>query len=195
MEEVITTVIGLLGGLLLSAAFWYWTVHVLRPEIDFSSGMARRTDDTGRTVYSAKIRNAGRRRGVIDVTVEASLRFPTRAFRPGAPDDSISSFPIAVRTGSFYRLAPGRERLVTMDLATTLLDDDARDFISALYPIPTQRAGLDLEALLRRSPGVHVELHVLCFDEWSGSRRYYKSRPFTADSIRAGHFAGMTVVP
>jgi hypothetical protein len=193
LEPVITTVIGLLGGLALSAVFWYWTMHIIQPSIEFSPDVSRITDATGAVVYRVKLRNASQRRGVIDLTFGVSIRYPTQATMSGARPSLVVSFGVATRNAGMYRLAPRRTHLIDMNLSETLRSDSARDIIAALFPVEVQREGLDFEALLRRSAGAHLVVHVLCYDEWSGARRYFKSKSFVASDIKEGFFDGMTV--
>lgn len=193
MEAVITTLIGLFGGLFLSIAFWYWTVHVIRPSIEFSPDISKIIDATGATIYRVKLRNPSRRRGVIDLAFGVSIRYPTAAIRPGARASSVVSFEVVTRRDGMYRLAPRRTQLIDMDLRATLETDGARDLVAALYPVVEQRAGLDFEALLRRSPGAHVVVRVLCYDQWSGARRYFQSKNYEDSDIKSGYFDRMSV--
>lgn len=97
LEAVITTIIGLLGGFMLSALFWYVTVHMIGPSLEFSEQISRIADSTGATVYRVKIRNSNKRRGIIDVTFKVSIRLPMRAVDPLARSSSITS--AEARTG------------------------------------------------------------------------------------------------
>lgn len=193
MEAVITTIIGLLGGFILSALFWYVTVHIIGPSLEFSEQISRITDSTGATVYRVKIRNSNRRRGIIDVTFKISIRFPTQAIDPLARSSSITSFAVKTRNMSMFRLAPQRAQLIDMDLAKTLIGDSATDLIYSLYPIEMQREGLDFEALLSRSSGANLRVHIFCYDQWSGARKYFESKKYEASDIKEGRFDGMVI--
>jgi hypothetical protein len=101
---ILTTMIGLIGGFILSALLWYITVHLVRPQIIFSNDISKIVDATGRDVYRIKIRNAGRRRGVIDMSIRISVRYPAEALRPKAGRGNFASLSLNVEYPNVWRL-------------------------------------------------------------------------------------------
>jgi hypothetical protein len=194
VEAVVTTIVGLVGGLALSAAFWYWTVHIIRPSLEFSTNISRIVNASGETLYRVRVRNLSRRRGVIDLTFGVTLRYPERAIRPDAATSSFNSIKIETRNDGIFRLSPRTRQLVVMDLKATLDSNRNRGIIAALYPVVPQRSNLDLEALLRRSEGAYIVVRLLGYDQWSGARRYFESRHYQADDIKQGYFDGVDIV-
>jgi hypothetical protein len=193
MVTILTTFIGLIGGFLLSALVWYITVHVIRPQVIFSEDISKIVDATGRDVYRIKIRNPGRRRGIIDISIRVSVRYPAQALRPGARKGNIVSFSLHIDNPNIWRLAPSRSHVIDIDFGSSLSQKSTQDIITTLYPVEDQRANLTLETLLRRSFGSYVRAVLLCYDEWSGARKYFESKHYTTDNIKEGYFTGMSV--
>jgi len=193
VATVLTTLIGLIGGFLLSALFWYITVHVISPQIVYAEDISKIIDATGRDVYRVKIRNPSKRRGIIDISVRVSVRFPANSLRAGARAGNIVSFSLNVENPNIWRLAPGKSQVIDIDFINSLLKKSAQDIIATLYPVKDQRADLTLEALLHRGAGSYVRASLLCYDEWSGARKYFESKKYIADDIKTGFFSGMSV--
>jgi hypothetical protein len=82
MRDVVNATVGLLGGLLLSTAFWYFITHRLVPKIAFGEKISVLATAEGK-VYRIKLANVGTRRGVLDVA------HPTQ-HKPGWADRSKS---------------------------------------------------------------------------------------------------------
>jgi hypothetical protein len=47
---------------------------------------------------------------------------------------------------------------------------------------------LTLEALLTINNGVHLKIDILCYDQFSGSRKIFESNKYTKHSILQGYF-------
>jgi hypothetical protein len=189
--EVTYTVAGLLGGVVLSALFWWVLAHRLVPDIQFSDGISVLPDpDFGGVRYRVKVKNGGRR-DVIDLAIEARIRYPDRSrIRPGrSGTTSITRVPLSVER--IARLRPNGNRLIWLDV---------HDAKPELIPPPIRerlvaREAGGLEALLTEFPGAHLQFQVLAYDAFSGSRKYYESQRYNAELIREGYFRGMSIVP
>lgn len=176
---MVATLVGLLGGLLLSALFWYSMAHVIVPKITFGDHLALRTPASGERVLRLGIRNSGRRRAV-DVKYKATIWFPGLSAAAGVP--GTPGINLALSKTDDFVLPVGRTVILTLRL-----EDDQilarQPVIHALYPIEAQRDGLTLDALLSRSEGSFVVMHVLCSDDFSGSRRYFRSADLTRSNV------------
>lgn len=186
MEAVITTLIGLVGGLALSVALWYWLTHIVSPRVVFSRRISRIRDSDGERRYRVKITNPARRREVIDLSYAASIEFPgLQAF-----DEEVASRPrLDLRSSKerTFRLPPGGHTVVAVSLPD--LDELRRSHaIRAIYPAGRDHAGLGIETLLADAAKAYVRLQVLCNDGWSGARRYFTSPEYTLELVKDGDF-------
>jgi hypothetical protein len=105
----------------------------------------------------------------------------------------IVSFSLNVENPSIWLLAPSKSQIIDIDFANSLSQKSAQDIITTLYPVENQRPRLTLEKLLHRSFGSYVIATLLCYDEWSGARKYFESKHYTADDIKEGYFTGMSI--
>src|SRR5687768_1197788 len=113
MEALVTTVVGLLGGLLLSVAFWYFASHVVVPSVQFHRFISKRSHrESGRTIYRLRINNPRRKRGIIDVTIQARIYYTgirlipiTEGGFPAIANRTMLHIPLDNK--HLFRLAPG----------------------------------------------------------------------------------------
>lgn len=195
MEAVVTTVIGLAGGLGLSALWWYWLAHKVQPTMEFGTGISRLVTNSGDTVYRVKIGNTSKRRGVIDVVIYGRIHFPGVSPYLRVIRGTTVTMGLKISNGHVLRIGPASNTFVTFRMDDALNTAEASRILHTLFPITTQRVGLTLEGLLMRSHGAYVRIGVLCFDEWSGSRKYFSSQKYGHEHIAEGVFRGFELVP
>jgi hypothetical protein len=195
MEAFVTTVIGLVGGFILSGLFWYITVHIVAPRITFGDGISKLALADGTFRYRIRVQNVGRR-AVIDATVNVNLIYPN--LRGGTIPETTSTryFNVDLRASHVFRIAGGRgNRVLTFDYASFLARMQDDRVFKFLYPVAEQRRSLTLEDMLSRTPGANIRVRVLCYDQWSGARKYFESRPYRLGDVKLGVFSGLHVTP
>jgi hypothetical protein len=197
LVEAIWGIVGLLGGLLLSIGWWYILAHRFGPSLKFGEQIGFLYSASGEKRYRIKIVNAGRRRGIIDVSVRAYIRFPGVSLYPVDMPSNINAIKMLTSTEHIMRLKPKTSQVLQLKFAETVQKslDEGELLIRKLYPVESQRATLTLESLLKRSHGAFVQIRVLCYDEWSGSRKYFESPKYGAADIAFGKYQGTAVVP
>lgn len=195
MESLITTLVGLFGGLLLSIAFWYFMAHVIVPSLVFSEAISRLVhSETGKTIYRVKVRNHRRRRGVIDISIEARIHYRGLLLIPRDDDVQPSNalmLDVPLDNPHLFRLGPGGGRVIWLDLDRIAFGNFP--FTSELKNMAKSGEGDVLESLLGVGNDAYLTIHVLCYDEWTSARRYYSSRQYRKDDVKAGRFTGMDV--
>jgi hypothetical protein len=189
--NVAEVLVGLCGGVALSAASWWVLTHMVVPRIHFSDAVSVLPDpDYGGVRYRVKLRNRGPR-DVIDLAVEARIRFPRRSrLRPHASRRSTAILRVPVSVDRLPQLKRRSNRVIhlyTHELDPELIPEELRSSLE-------ERAEGSLEALLARFDGSYVQLQVLAFDAFSGARKYYESPKYYADFVRPGYFKGVRVV-
>ncbi|TWP46735.1 hypothetical protein FKR81_34690 [Lentzea tibetensis] len=197
MKEAVWSLVGLIGGFALSTIWWYAVSHVWAPRLGFSDKISVLPDATSRSTYRVKVMNTGKR-GVIDLSVDTRICYPGVSVYPGLDVPTIM-FPlrVPVPNAKAMRLGPGEAWFFRLRMDELLEPDnsDTKAILATLYPVEAQRQGLTFEAMLKRSEGAYLQLRVLCYDQWSGARKYYESQPYKITDIVHGRFDGLEVVP
>ena len=171
---MVELLIGLAGGAAISVGIWYLTAHVLVPKLVFGDNLIRREVASGEVRYRLLVRNIGRRRAV-DLRYRALMMFPDVGVMAGLTGQA--GFRLDLLKDDDFVLTAKRSTVLTLSLP-----DEARleqfAIVRTLYPIRERRFGLEIESLLKRSEGAYVFVQVLCHDEFSGSRKYFRSQSF-----------------
>jgi hypothetical protein len=150
--------------------------------------------ENGDFEYRVKIQNMSTRRAALDVMIYGSIRFPgiSPYGRPTA--GTVPTVAMILSSQHAIRVPPNLAKFVYIRFSDTLATEQAVRMIGHLYPIPAQRANLTLEDLLRRSAGAYLAFDILCFDEWSGARKYFSSHNYGEKDVVLGVFRGLDVV-
>ncbi|MER7586514.1 hypothetical protein ABTW72_03160 [Micromonospora sp. NPDC127501] len=199
METFVTTVVGLVGGLLLSVAFWYFTSHIVVPSIQFHEFISKRDHrGSGKTIYRFRIKNPRRKRGVIDVSMQARMHYSGVSLIPKTDKDlSVKSnrtmLDVPLDNKHLFRLAPGARRVIWLDLHK--MNFGNFPFTSEQKAMVLNGGSAALETLFALGDDAYLRIEVLCYDEWSGSRRYYSSREYRTSEIKLGVFDGDEIRP
>lgn len=181
-NQIASAFVGLLTGFITSAGFWWFTTRFLTPKIQWSA----RISVTPRSASNAaanriKIMNVGRR-SAVDFSATCMLRVP------------------GVTTGTNVRLV----NLRTLDVPLPRLEPKAERIISiktdGINPAHVASLPAELQVLLNQSPAASLEevftkfpnsevvLYLSAYDEVSGTRKHYRSHPYTKDSLAVGRF-------
>ena len=195
MSDAIWGLTGLVGGFIVSVAWWYLLTHRLTPAVRFGEQISVLEGPGGTPRYRIKILNTHRKRRVIDCSVYAALRFPGVRMYDQAPEN-LNSVKLDLSEDYIVQIAPGNSRVIRVEAQTSIADAFARGslILERLYPVCEQRGYLSLADILMRSEGAYVVVRILCFDEWSGSRKYFESPRYTKSDLAYGPFKGLTVV-
>jgi hypothetical protein len=188
---VTEALVGLVGGAVLTAAFWFVTAHVVVPRIEFGEHIVRREVASGELRFRLLISNRGRRRAV-DLRYRALLQIPGVESMSGLTGSA--GFRLRLLKSDDFVMPAGRSFVLSMSLppAEKLLEIAT---IRALYPRGLPSNGLTIEDVLKRSEGAYIVMQVLCSDEFSGSRKLFLSPRYDRGKIihRAlGEFADST---
>lgn len=188
-NQIVSALVGLITGFITSAAFWWFTTRFLTPSIRWSTriSVTPRMGDAS-TANRIKIMNVGRRPAV-DFSATCMLRVP------------------GVTTGTNVRLV----NLRTLDVPLPRLEPRGERIISiktdGISPAHVASLPKDLQALLNQNPPVslttlfsqypksEIVLYLSAYDEVTGSRKHYRSHPYTKASLAFGRFiAGTTAL-
>ncbi|MCD2187797.1 hypothetical protein [Actinomycetospora soli] len=193
MSDAIYAAVGLVGGLVLSVFFWYFTTHIMTPSLRFSEADVR-TDAVGTKVARIKVENLGRRRGVLDLAIDVRIRYEGVSLYADSGRASSLLLEVPHDTPPIMRLAPRRHRIVRLRLD--------REELIRLNPVMSRRFDffsqpeiIDLNWLISQGGGSSrpsLTVRVLCYDEWSGSRKFFESRQLFQDGLSNGSEGDVT---
>lgn len=194
METALTTVVGLLGGLILSIAFWYWITHRIVPSMAFSDDIslmaAGLEGEQDYVRYRIKMANTSRRRAAIDVTVRVRLLYKNL---PGVATGTTTSITLPPYADHIMCIPPGKNFVVSVLPSSDWLAGHEKQFPQSIHEKIRAGAPDALEELMKYRESTALVLQVLCYDQWSGSRRYFRSKNYTYADIKRGGFDEMRV--
>lgn len=194
METALTTVVGLLGGLALSIAFWYWITHRIIPTITFSDDISLLTagieGEQDYVRYRIKMANTSNRRAAIDVTVRVRLLYKDL---PGVTKGTTTSITLPPYVDHIMCISPGKKFVVSVLPSSDWLTGHEKQFPQSIHEKVRAGASDALEELMKYRESTVLVLQVLCYDQWSGSRRYFRSKDYTYSDIKRGGFDEMRV--
>lgn len=171
-----------LMGVLASYVFWLWVTRVLAPRIKYSEKIS--VNDKwpgGPTKYRVKIQNVGRR-AAVDFQAICVLRIPGVA-----TGENYKLVKLRTLDVPLPRLEHGHSRIITIK-TDGLNKRHVRDLPDPLPTWLNQSPAVGLEKILNAFPGSEAILYLSAYDEVSGVRRSYRSRPYNAGSITRGYF-------
>jgi hypothetical protein len=182
----------------LSLALWWFQYRVLVPRITFASGIGKIGDDDPPN-YRIKFTNTGRR-GIIDVEIDVRVFFGKGAVEyEGGRRLARTSYSMRILTSSstqngIMRLTPGSSRILRLDLRRSTWNDVNPRLLEAVgvADLPADQS-IELERLLGATPGAHLQVRLLAYDEVSGTRKFFQSGKQWASDIHEGVFDGLIV--
>lgn len=194
-ESVLTTIIGLLGGVVFSALFWYAITHLIVPKIAFSEQITKRFTVDRKPVYELRVSNASRRRAIVDLSVTVLLITTGLKMFPGSRGTTTIVLPVSHYAHNILRLRPHKGfRVIRLDLDKTFRTADEhhrRTFSLDQYNLTNEDP---LEYLLSQGENSSLVVEMLGFDEWSGARKYFKSSSYRIEDIVHGQFDGLHII-
>lgn len=181
--ESLLTIVGLLGGFVLSFVLWWILARAVVPRIAFSADISKVPDSfDGCVRYRIKIVNVGRR-DIIDLSIRVRIYLPASR----RPNTNIVEIPISAE--HLFILRPRDDRIFSLELGRVESRYLNSDEIALL------KGGHDgsLERLLDDHRGSFPLVQLLAYDGWSGARRYYRSDRYRSVNIKEGRFRGLIV--
>lgn len=181
----------LLGFVLgLAGSFLYWWVfsHIIVPKVEFSPTILRRPGKRDPNIprYLIKFWNRGRRK-IIDISIVATVSIQTKP----QSDSSWSISRLAFHRDGFLdhsiaMLPPGANRLIVVlpsySDRITFDGNFSEDVRNAVL-----NRNLDLLSLLNdgndRNLVVRVRVHLFGYDSFSGARKLFSSKFYTAADV------------
>jgi hypothetical protein len=194
MEAVATTVIGLVGGLALSALLWHFTTHRITPKIRFSSEISKRYSDRGDAHYELRIYNSAKKRGAVDISISCALCTHGIKMYQYSPGTSRVILPIPINNPKIARLNPSDGyRTIRLDPISAIENATEIHQVTLMLKRLEKDDNHLLERLLLRGESAYIEIDILAYDEWSGARKHFRSPRYTLDQIIHGRFDGFRV--
>ncbi|MCA1606636.1 MAG: hypothetical protein LC808_05910 [Actinobacteria bacterium] len=190
MGAVITTLVGLLGGLGLSVGLWYTTYHLIVPKIRISEKVVKRKRFNNMPTYIVGVLNAGRGRGIIDLEIFASIKYVGLQLYPDSHPSAAYILQIPVNLPRIVRLDSTENpyRLIQLNLVEAI--SMAHGGVASLLDSYEMAADSEdiIEKLLRLGIDAYLKIDILCYDEWSGARKHYGSVHYNSSDIVLGQF-------
>ncbi|PIP37990.1 MAG: hypothetical protein COX19_15090 [Desulfobacterales bacterium CG23_combo_of_CG06-09_8_20_14_all_51_8] len=182
MEILVSILIGIPLGILSSLAAWWILFRYIVPKIEFSPHISKYYFKNLGTRYRIKFRNIGKR-GIIDIEVFPILRI--KGLNPELPDNWLN---ITLTTS----LNNNHISSLKEDRIISLLPEDTDKFKNPNFPDHIrkkyQSKGLNIEDLLSLDNKVKLVVQLFGYDEFSGARKMFISKPYTLKDIKPGTF-------
>ena len=196
MVETITSIsIGFLFGIIASLLAWWFQSHLIVPNIQFSPfiGKIPSVENKSGYKYRIKLENSGKR-SVIDIEIMARLRIKGVGDFPN--NWKVYYIPLGDLGITFRIPIMTRKKTKTSGHTITLDIHEVVEFkkLEKLERFPDnikQKAKentLLLEDLLSLGSEANVRIEAFGFDEFSGARKFFKSKFYTIRDIKEGRF-------
>lgn len=196
MVETITSIsIGFLFGIIASLLAWWFQFHLIVPNIQFSPYISKipSVENKSGYKYRIKLENSGRR-SVIDIEIMVKLRikgvgdFPNNWIVNYIP---LGDFGITHRIPIIIR-----KKTETYGHTLTLDVNEVVEFKNLerleRYPDNIKRKAKEntllLEDVLNLGSEANIRIEAFGFDEFSGARKFFKSKFYTIHDIKEGKF-------
>jgi hypothetical protein len=193
MEVLITNLLGFFIGLLTSFFSWWVLFHWIVPKLEFSKDISKfpADDDSSGYSYRIKFLNTGNR-SLVDLQVVArlsikGLTIPRNWFTIKIPLEWNGDL-----KAEFPKLSPKTNRIVRL-----FISHAASLKVSSHIPEHIRdkaRLGkLTLEDLMALGSSSKLVIWVFGYDEFSGSRKLFKSYDYQSIDIKQGRFGRLEV--
>jgi hypothetical protein len=181
-ETLIAIAISIPLGIICSMIAWWVVAHYFSPELLFSPSISKLPDPASASGYRyrVKLKNPGRR-DIIDIQLKARLY--VQGVRPEFPK-TWSIVPMPVSVESFPVLPPGDgNRVITLVAEKLRLEEQS------VMPQSVVERVTSLEDAFKMKSKVNLRITIFGYDRFSGARRLFESKRYTADDIKDGPFA------
>lgn len=199
--------LGIAVGIGTNLIAWWILFHAIVPKIRFSSSISKtristEPSDKSGYRYRVKFENAGRR-AIVDLEVNARVvvsgigtyaKTTTQwALLPLSPNGDLR-----YRIPRLRPVKPGKKlrHIIRFYLNAGVEFLSPSMFPSEIYR-KVQRKRLLLEDLMQLGDSSYLEVEVFGYDQFSGARKYFRSKLYRLDDIVEGPFDrdGLDVIP
>jgi len=194
MDLLISNIVGLIIGLFTSFLTWWILFHAIVPKIEFAKDISKlpTDDDSSGSRYRIKFANVGKR-ALVDIQVLA--RFSIKGLtRPG--NWVTINIPLEWNgdtKAEMPRLTKKNNRVLRLFIShaldlkrSTLYSQEIHDKANA--------ETLTLEDLFSLGTESSLIIWVFGYDEFSGSRKLFRSQDYKITDIKEGRFKQLEVI-
>ena len=195
VETIISISIGFLFGIIASLLAWWFQSHLIVPNIQFSPNISKipSVDKKSGYNYRIKLENSGKR-SIIDIEIMVKLRIKGVGDFPN--NWRVNYIPLE-EMGINYRIpiiTRKKEKksghIITLDI-NEVVDFKKLETLER-YPDNIKRKAKEktllLEDVLRLGSEANIRIEAFGFDEFSGARKFFKSKFYTIHEIKEGRF-------
>lgn len=196
---------GAVTGFLTNLLAWWILTHYFVPRIEFSSSISKMPtpqtpEDRSGYRYRVRLQNSGRR-NVIDVEIAARLLI-TGLSRHSKELRGVVEIPQkadGTTNWGISRMLPARKGgthpVMFLHINSALELREWRMFPEQIRGKSKEKI-LVLEDLLRLGEEATIRYRAFCYDEFSGARKVFFSKPYTFHDIKEGLFeeGGLDIV-
>ncbi len=179
-----TILLSVVTGVLASWLFWIWITRFRAPKIKWSDFIS--VNDYwpgGGPKYRIKIQNVGRR-AAVDFAATCMLRVPGVGTGGNTKLVHLRTLDVPLPI-----LKPKSGRIITVK-TDGLSPMHVQGLPKPLRELLNQDPPTRLEAIFEAFPGAEVVLYLAAYDAVSGTRRHYRSHPYTKESLTDRRFRG-----
>lgn len=181
----------ILTGVLASYAVWLYTFRYLVPKIRFSPQISKISTEENNSnwKYRFKFENYGER-NMIDITV--IVRLQIQGLKKNLTKNWQNIY--IKSTGNNYKniaiIRPLRKkgRRIVVEIKTYECDFFQKNLFSEEIRSAATNKSLTLEDVLKLGRKANLQIMLLGYDEFSGTRKLFQSKIYTVEDIAEGYF-------
>lgn len=187
IEIVISTIIGILTSYLM----WWFTYKFLVPKITFSESISRLNTDENPSgkKYRFKLENSGSR-NIIDLQVLVKLRI--KGLRKNHSNNweviYIPTSTLDYKNVAIVKPTSKKGLRVVLEIKTYECDYFQKPLFSDEIRTLSNNKSITLDDVLSIGKEAEFQILVFCYDEFSGARKFFESKKYTADDIHNKQF-------
>ncbi len=185
-QNIVGIIIGIVTGAISSFGIWWLISRWLVPKIKFSEQISKTTQN-GKTIYKFKFENAGRRK-LLDL--QLNIRFRVKGLENDSSWKAVSIPFTKDKNEQIPVLSPIKQRGIR-ELRELLIFD--AKFNQPCFPeniiTKFENESLTLEELFELGTEAQLQIHIFCFDGYSGTRKGLTSKTYGKKDITEGKFS------
>ena len=192
---VISNLFSFVIGIIYSLLSWFILSYLIIPKVEFSSYISKLPckDEKSSCRYRFKFINNGRR-SLIDVYVIARYSINLKGLKDSSIQELVS-IPLDYNYQTEFKIPEvpsGKSRLIRLFVSEAAAFTKNTKFPNELKN-KAQNKTLNLEDILSVNDTAKLTMYVLGYDRFSGTRKMFKSDPYTKDSIKEGVFNSLSI--
>jgi len=185
---ILTIFLGFILGIIASVLAWFITSKVIVPNIEFSENICKAYPEyMSAPKYSFRIRNIGKR-DIMDIDIYFGIRI--KGLDPSSSDVVSLVVPVGFNSNKITIL-----RTSSKDFYGTTLEiklNQCEKFKDSIFPAyirkKYEQKELTLEDIYSLGTNVETLIVLMGYDKFSGSRKFFNSKPYKLNNIIEGHF-------